>query len=100
MGGGREGHLRGLQSLALYVANSLFIEGYLVTRGDRKNKAFRMIEDAGFEIYGINVPDSKESSAERFAIDDDPNIMNPKTANTTPLLTSSGPCSGSGHCDH
>ena len=27
MGGGREGHLRGMQSLALYAANSVFVEG-------------------------------------------------------------------------
>jgi len=97
MGGGREGHLRGLQSMALYVANSLFIEGYLVTRGDRKNKAFRMIEDAGFEIDGIAMPDSQESSADRFAIDDDPNIMNPKTAN---IAVQAGPCSSKGSCSH
>ncbi|MCH2206785.1 MAG: biotin synthase BioB [Lentisphaerales bacterium] len=81
MGGGREGHLRGLQSMALFVANSLFIEGYLVTRGDRKHKAFRMIEDAGFDIDGINLEALKEKSAEKFAIDENPDIMNPKTAN-------------------
>ena len=82
MGGGREGHLRGLQSMALYVANSLFIEGYLVTRGDRKHKAYRMIEDAGFEIDGIILEDDNQTSADRFAIDENPNIMNPKTAKT------------------
>ena len=32
--GGREGHLRSLQPLALWPANSLFVEGYLTTRGD------------------------------------------------------------------
>ena len=67
--------------MALFVANSLFIEGYLVTRGDRKHKAFRMIEDAGFEIDGINLEALKEKSAEKFAIDENPDIMNPKTAN-------------------
>lgn len=94
MGGGREGHLRGLQSLALYVANSLFIEGYLVTRGDRKHKAFRMIEDAGFEIDGINLESLEESSADRFAIDENPDIMNPKTAQAA----AGRPCSASGSC--
>ena len=94
MGGGREGHLRGLQSLALYVANSLFIEGYLVTRGDRKHKAFRMIEDAGFEIDGINVEALEESSASRFAIDENPDIMNPKTAQAAgKTCPASGSCS-------
>ena len=48
--GGREGHLRGLQSLALYAANSLFVGGYLTTRGDAWSETFGLIEDAGFEV--------------------------------------------------
>ena len=100
MGGGREGHLRSLQSMGLYPANSLFIEGYLVTRGDRKNKAFRMIEDAGFEIDGVNL-EALEASAESqgpdFEIDENPNIMHPKTAKI-PAMAASGPCGGSGSC--
>ncbi len=50
--GGREGHLRGMQSLALYPANSLFVEGYLTTRGDSVAETYSMIRDAGFEIEG------------------------------------------------
>jgi biotin synthase len=50
--GGREGHLRGLGALALWPANSLFVEGYLTTRGDAVNDTYRMIHDAGFEIAG------------------------------------------------
>jgi biotin synthase len=50
--GGREGHLRSLQPLALYPANSLFVEGYLTTRGDAVNDTYRMIRDAGFEVQG------------------------------------------------
>jgi len=49
---GREGHLRGLQALALWPANSLFVEGYLTTRGDDVNDTYRMIREAGFEIEG------------------------------------------------
>ena len=49
---GREGHLRSLQALALYPANSLFVEGYLTTRGDTVNDTYRMIREAGFEIDG------------------------------------------------
>ena len=78
--GGREGHLRGLQSLALYPANSLFVDGYLATRGDAKAKAYQMIEDAGFEIEGEVEGRSPQNSAQRYAIDDNANIMNPKTA--------------------
>lgn len=50
--GGREGHLRAMQPLALYPANSLFVEGYLTTRGDPVCETFAMIRDAGFEIEG------------------------------------------------
>ncbi len=50
--GGREGHLRALGPLALYPANSLFVEGYLTTRGDDEAETYRMIRDAGFEVAG------------------------------------------------
>lgn len=47
---GREIHLRQLQVLGLYPANSLFLEGYLNTRGDERGKTLQMIKDAGFTI--------------------------------------------------
>ncbi len=50
--GGREGHLRALGALALYPANSLFVEGYLTTRGDSIRETYQMIRDAGFEVDG------------------------------------------------
>ena len=50
--GGREGHLRSLQALALYPANSLFVQGYLTTRGDTTDGTYKMIRDAGFEVDG------------------------------------------------
>jgi biotin synthase len=84
MGGGREGHLRGLQSLALYPANSVFVEGYLVTRGDKRNKVFRMVADAGFEIENEELltasSSEEETSADKFQIDGNDNILHPKTA--------------------
>ena len=46
---GREHHLRGLQPLALWPANSLFMDGYLLTQGQGVNETMRMILDAGFE---------------------------------------------------
>jgi biotin synthase len=49
---GREGHIRSLGALALWPANSLFIEGYLTTRGADEQETYRMIEDAGFEVLG------------------------------------------------
>ena len=48
--GGRERNLRTLQSLALYPANSLFMEGYLTTGGQSVSETRRMIEDLGFEV--------------------------------------------------
>lgn len=49
---GREGHLRSLGALALWPANSLFVEGYLTTRGDAEDETYRMVTDAGFEVEG------------------------------------------------
>lgn len=46
---GREGHLRGLQSTALMVANSLFASGYLNVKGSNISETIAMIRDAGFE---------------------------------------------------
>ncbi|MEX0703657.1 MAG: biotin synthase BioB [Planctomycetales bacterium] len=48
--GGREVHLRSLQPLGLYPANSLFVSDYLTTKGQTPEEDFRMIEDLGFEI--------------------------------------------------
>jgi biotin synthase len=48
--GGREGHLGALEALALYPANSLFVEGYLTTRGRGARATYRMIRDAGFVV--------------------------------------------------
>jgi biotin synthase len=36
--------------LALYPANSLFLQGYLNTKGASRAKTLRMIKDAGFTI--------------------------------------------------
>ena len=57
--GGREFNLRSLQPLALYVADSLFVNGYLTTPGQPGHEVERMIEDLGFEVAEKNpaVPD-------------------------------------------
>jgi biotin synthase len=47
--GGREYHLRSLQPLALYVADSIFIGDYLTTRGEVPEADLQMLRDAGFE---------------------------------------------------
>ena len=47
---GREVHLRSMEVMALYPANSLFVEGYLNTRGTSRRQTLQMIKDAGFTI--------------------------------------------------
>ncbi len=71
---GREGHLRGLQPLALWPANSLFVEGYLTTRGDAVAETYRMIREAGFEVDGnplwasLGGPGGEADGAEGFRL--------------------------------
>jgi biotin synthase len=48
--GGREVHLRSLQPLGLYPANSIFIGDYLTTPGQAPHKDLEMIRDAGFVL--------------------------------------------------
>jgi len=48
--GGREVHLRSLQPLGLYAANSLFIGDYLTTSGQAARADLEMIRDAGFVL--------------------------------------------------
>lgn len=50
--GGRELHLRSLQSLGLYVANSIFVGDYLTTKGQSADADRQMIRDMGFEVVG------------------------------------------------
>ena len=48
--GGREFNLRALQPLALYAADSLFVDGYLTTPGQPAEAVWNMITDLGFEV--------------------------------------------------
>ncbi len=48
--GGREVHLRSLQPLGLYAANSIFVGDYLTTPGQSAQQDFAMIRDAGFVL--------------------------------------------------
>lgn len=52
--GGREVHLRSLQPLGLYVANSIFVGDYLTTEGQSAVQDWAMIEDLGFVLEGAN----------------------------------------------
>ncbi len=48
--GGREVHLRTLQPMGLYPANSIFIGDYLTTAGQEARQDLAMIRDAGFVL--------------------------------------------------
>ena len=48
--GGREHNLRSLQPLALYPADSVFVNGYLTTPGAPAPEVWGMVEDLGFKI--------------------------------------------------
>ncbi len=65
--GGRELHLRSLQPLGLYAANSIFVGDYLTTRGQAPDQDYRMIEDLGFVVTRVNdapwSPPAAESAA-------------------------------------
>lgn len=47
---GREAHLRSLQPMALYAANSVFVSGYLTEPGQEYQETWQMLNDLGFEI--------------------------------------------------
>jgi biotin synthase len=53
MAGGREGNLGWFQALALYPANSIFVDGYLTTPGQAASDAHQMIADMGFEVEAL-----------------------------------------------
>jgi biotin synthase-like enzyme len=55
-----------MQPFGLYPANSLFVEGYLTTKGDPVEETYAMIRDAGFEIEGNDAYQDlqKQSAAE------------------------------------
>jgi len=58
MAAGREYHLRSLQVMGLYPANSLFMDGYLNTVGTQQFETLKMIQDAGFEIESNKTVDA------------------------------------------
>jgi biotin synthase len=47
---GREMYLRGMEVMAFYPANSLFLDGYLNVKGAERVRTLQMIKDAGFSL--------------------------------------------------
>ena len=61
--GGREVHLRSMQAMGLYAANSIFIGDYLTTPGQDAHADYEMIRDAGFVLES---PDGEPLDASRL----------------------------------
>jgi biotin synthase len=61
--GGREVHLRALQPMGLYPANSIFIGDYLTTQGATVKADLDMIRDAGFVL---ETPDGQPFEGDPF----------------------------------
>jgi len=61
--GGREVHLRSMQVMGLYPANSIFVGDYLTTQGQTARDDLRMIEDAGFVL---ETPDGAALTGDMF----------------------------------
>jgi biotin synthase len=61
--GGREVHLRALQPMGLYAANSIFIGDYLTTQGAAVKADLEMIRDAGFVL---ETPDGQPFDGDPF----------------------------------
>ncbi len=77
---GREGHLRSLEALALWPANSLFVEGYLTTKGKGAVDTYRMIRDAGFVVErpgGAVIPWSELGLDDVFRVEGSDKIIKP-----------------------
>ena len=63
MAAGREIYLGDWSGLALYPANSLFVEGYLTTPGQQAEAARSLIERAGFEVEEVDGTDQGAAEA-------------------------------------
>jgi len=61
--GDREVQLRSMPALGLYAANSMFVSGYLTTKGQAAEDGYQMIADLGFEIM-ISGAESEDARCE------------------------------------
>ncbi len=73
---GREFHLRLMEAMCLYPANSLFLDGYLNGRGAERRRTYRMIRDAGFEIVSDH---NLDGLLDEVPADTDPSTVAPLT---------------------
>ena len=78
---GREFHLRGLEAMCLYPANSIFLDGYLNSRGAERERAYQMIVDAGFTLSASHSADGLLADARRERQANDAARLQPLTLN-------------------
>jgi biotin synthase len=64
---GREFHMRSLEVMCLYVANSIFLDGYLNGRGHLRRQTYQMMLDVGFII-------ESEHKLEELLCEDEPPV--------------------------
>jgi biotin synthase len=76
---GREYHLRSMEVMSLYPANSLFMDGYLNTRGKSRKDTLQMIIDAGFTIKSDISAEELLLQARVDARDNDHSVPNLKS---------------------
>jgi biotin synthase len=79
--GGREAHLRSLQPLGLYPANSIFIGDYLTSQGQSARTDYEMIRDAGFVL---ETPDGEPWTGD--PLDDMPGESYPRAPLAMPVV--------------
>lgn len=77
--GGREMHLRSLQPLGLYAANSLFVGDYLTTKGQPPEADYAMLADLGFEV-SMQAGPAPADRVNAAAADHPPPPCRPQTA--------------------
>jgi biotin synthase len=78
--GGREVHLRSLQPLGLYPANSIFIGDYLTTPGQATRTDFEMIRDAGFVLEGADGESVVDEPVVKDLLEQSPGVVLPMYA--------------------
>lgn len=92
VGAGREMHLRSMEILSLYPANSLFLQGYLNAKGSSNSRTLCMIKDAGFDIKSDENLDellAQDSSENTSPTSDPDRIMMKNIKDLRPALTHS-----------
>ena len=76
---GREHHLRSLEVMTLYPANSMFIDGYLNAEGSAASRTMEMIRDAGFTVK-TNVEDIDQRNQTRDVLLKELKVLRPRMA--------------------